>query len=212
MRAEALAGRTLGEIAEALAVSLDGPAVRTKGRAGQLIERALGAAAGSAAVPDFPHLGVELKTVPVDADGAPRESTFVCAIAMAEADAADWDRSTVRAKLAHVLFVPIEAGGALVMRRIGPPRFFRPTMAQEAILRADFEELVGMIGAGGADGVTAHRGTWLQVRPKAADGRVRTWAPDGEGGWMETGPRGFYLRRTFVAEILGIRVRSQAAR
>ncbi len=46
-------------------------------------------------------------------------------------------------------------------------------------------------------------GRWLQVRPKAADGSVRTLAPAGEdGALVETGPRGFYLRRRFVAAVL----------
>lgn len=202
MRAEALAGRALREIADALAVPLDGPSVRTKGLAGQLIERALGAHAGSAARPDFPHLGVELKTVPVDRDGKPRESTFVCAIPMAEADMASWERSTVRAKLDHVLFIPIAFNGAIGERRVGRPRFFRPTMAQESVFRGDFEDLIGMIGAGGAEQLTAHSGRWLQVRPKAADSAARTFAPDGDGALVQTGPRGFYFRRRFVAAIL----------
>jgi DNA mismatch repair protein MutH len=203
VRAEALAGRTLGEIARALDVSLDGPSTRTKGRVGELLERALGATAGAGAAPDFPHLGVELKTVPVDEAGAPRESTFVCSIRLVDADHARWESSAARAKLAHVLFVPVIAAGVeLAARRIGRPRFFRPTAAQEAVLRADFEDLVGAIGAGGADELSAHRGRWLQVRPKAANGSVRTLAPGEDGALVETGPRGFYLRRHFVAAVL----------
>jgi len=205
VRAEALAGRTVGEIARALGVTIDGEPLRNKGRVGELIERALGASAGSAATPDFPHLGVELKTVPVDERGAPRESTFVCSIRLDEADRASWERSAAQSKLAHVLFVPVEAavGTALGERRVGRARFFRPTAAQEAVLRADFEDLVGRIGAGGADALTAREGRWLQVRPKAADGSVRTLAPAGDDGLLvETGPRGFYLRRRFVAAIL----------
>lgn len=203
VRVAALAGRSLGEIAAALDVSLAGTAVRTKGRVGQLLERALGASAGSAALPDFPHLGVELKTVPVDAAGAPRESTFVCTIDLATADRTSWEESLARRKLAHVLFVPVfvehpEVGA----RRVGRGCFFRPTAAQEAVLRADFDDAMGAIGAGGADDLTAHHGRWLQVRPKAANGAVRTFAPDDDGALVETGPRGFYLRRKFVAAVL----------
>ena len=96
IRAEALDGHTLGEIAAALDFSLAGSAVRTKGPAGELVERALGASAGSAAAPDFPSLGVELKTIPIDAAGRPRETTFVCAFGLDEADAATWETSIVR--------------------------------------------------------------------------------------------------------------------
>jgi len=209
LRVEALAGRTLGEIAAALGFhGLDGAAVRTKGRAGELVERALGATVGAGAAPDFPHLGIELKTIPVDGRGAPRESTFVCAIDLRAADRAEWATSRARRKLAHVLFVPLEGepAEARAAWRVGAARFWRPTAAQEEVLRADFDELMGLIGAGGVERLTAHAGRWLQVRPKAATSRSRTEVPDfdldGDGAYVAVLPRGFYLRARFTGALL----------
>ncbi|HEX5658624.1 MAG TPA: MutH/Sau3AI family endonuclease, partial [Polyangiales bacterium] len=89
-RVRALEGRSIAE----LGTEAEGaPMVRRKGIAGQVLERALGADAGSRAVPDFVELGVELKTIPIGANGLPRESTFVCSFAVAEADSADWATS-----------------------------------------------------------------------------------------------------------------------
>ena len=51
---------------------------RDKGWVGMLLEYWLGADAGSKAEQDFAHLGVELKTIPVDESGVPLETTFVC--------------------------------------------------------------------------------------------------------------------------------------
>lgn len=171
---------------------------------GDLLEKALGAEAGSAAVPDFPNLGIELKTIPVSAAGVPRESTFVCTISLADAERARWETSVARAKTAHVLFVPVIGDGkrASHERLIGVPLFWRPTGEQEAILRADFEDAMGVIGSGGIEAITARAGRWLQVRPKAATGSVRTisFGPDGE--WIATVPRGFYLRAAFTGAIL----------
>ena len=83
-----------------------------KGKVGEQIERALGASGGSTATWDFPELRVELKTIPLDASrGAPRESTFVCAVSLADADRAEWATSWVRAKLSRVLWVPVEVHG-----------------------------------------------------------------------------------------------------
>ena len=42
-----------------------------------LLETALGATAGSKAEQDFSHLGIELKTLPINAEGFPLETTFV---------------------------------------------------------------------------------------------------------------------------------------
>jgi DNA mismatch repair protein MutH len=208
-RVSALRGRSLAEIACALdgdarASRIAGAGVRTKGKAGELVERALGATGGSAKVHDFVELGVELKTVPVDLRGRPRESTYVCTLPMDDADRVEWETSWVRAKLARVLWVPLvgEDDASQADRRIGEALLWSPTAEQEAILRADFEEALGAIALGHVEALTARAGRWLQVRPKARDGAARTtaWGPDGEA--IATVPRGFYLRAVFTGGIL----------
>lgn len=77
-----------------------------------------------------------------------------------------------------------------------------PSEEQEGILKGDFDEILGRIGAVGIEGLSARVGRWLQLRPKAAHGRVRTRAPGGDGGLVETVPRGFYLRARFTGAIL----------
>jgi DNA mismatch repair protein MutH len=201
-RAGALAGRTLNELAEQHALAFAGRAgARTKGKTGELVERILGAEGGSAAVHDFPALGVELKTIPVDAALRPRESTYVCTLQLAEADRAEWETSWVRAKLAHVLWVPIvvEAGEEA---RIAEPRFWIPTAGQLAVLAGDFEEIMGAIAIGGIERLTARTGRWLQARPKGASGRDRTWSVGAEESWVQAVPRGFYLRTSFTGPLL----------
>ncbi len=203
-RARWLAGRTIAELALALGVRPPQAGVHGKGKIGDLIERALGAAAGSAPLPDFAHLGIELKTIPVDLHGIPRESTFVCTISLADAERAEWETSVARAKLQHVLFVPVVGGVGLSSgeRKIGSPLFWRPTREQESVLRADFDEAMGLVGAGGIEALTARTGRWLQVRPKARTGRVRTICFGPEGEWIATVPRGFYLRASFTRALL----------
>jgi DNA mismatch repair protein MutH len=203
-RAAWLAGRTIGELACALGALVPPAGRRGKGKMGTLVERALGAEAGSASVPDFPRLGIELKTIPVDGSGAPRESTFVCSIALAGAERADWTTSATRAKLGHVLFVPIVVrdDDAVERRAIGTPILWRPTPSQEAVLRDDFETAMGVIAVGGIEGLNAKSGRFLQVRPKAATGRVRTFSFGPEGECIATVPRGFYLRASFTRALL----------
>ena len=73
---------------------------------------------------------------------------------------------------------------------------------QERVLRGDFEEIMGAIGAGRIEELTARIGRYLQVRPKAAHGRVRTVSFGPEGEWIATVPRGFYLRARFTSALL----------
>lgn len=203
-RAEALEGRTLGELAAVLGVGVEGSGASTKGTAGELVERALGAAGGSAAAHDFPRLGVELKTIPVDPSGRPRESTFVCTLPLSGADRATWAGSWVRRKLECVLWIPIVTPPRtpLAGRTLGHPVLWRPTARQEAVLAADFDEIVGLVGAGRVEALDARVGRWLQARPKAAHGRVRTVAFGPEEERITALPRGFYLRARLTGAIL----------
>lgn len=200
MRAQALAGVGVLDLIESAQSGLDmEPSVRRKGKLGQLVERALGALGGSAQAPDFPELGVELKTIPLDAHGRPRESTFVSSFSLADAETASWETSGVYQKLRHVLFVPVLTD--LVEPRFGAPLFFRPTAAQDAIMRADFDDIIGLVAIGRVEDLSARLGRWLQARPKAAHSRMRTKAY-GSDGPLHALPRGFYLRARVTAAIL----------
>lgn len=194
-RARSLEGRAVSELASAR-----GPNVHTKGKVGEAMERALGAT-GVGAMLDFPELGVELKTIPVDLDDKPRESTFVCAIQLADADREEWEGSWVRRKLSRVLWLPI-VHDEHDSRRVGRARLWSPTEEQACILHADFDEILGAIAIGGIEGVTAHMGRWLQLRPKAADSRARAMALGPDEALIATVPRGFYLRARFTGAIL----------
>lgn len=212
-RARAIGGRTIAEVASELSVHVPASQQRAKGFVGTLVERALGAPGGSRPRPDFEQLGIELKTLPVDRAGHPRESTFVCSIDLARIEQVEWERSRVRAKLARVLFVPVEAERTIALgdRRIGAAVLWSPDGAEERALREDWEELAGLIGTGRVEDVTAHLGRVLQVRPKAAHSRVRRRAPAGEEAWVATVPRGFYLRATFTTRLLARALGAQAA-
>ena len=199
-RARSLAGLSVDELADRVGFSVDGAAVRPKGKVGELLERALGATGGSAAELDFPQLGVELKSVPVGEDGRPLESTFVCAFGLMDAERASFETSWLRRKLSRVLFVPVkESEGA---RRIREPVLWSPTEEQERALKDDFDEIVGRIAIGDIEGLSAHVGKYMQLRPKAASGSVRTSAPGRDGELVSTVPRGFYLRARFVGALL----------
>jgi len=186
-------------------------AARAKGLPGRLLELSLGADAGNRPAPDFSALGVELKTIPLDGRGRPRESTFVSSIAFTEVEHLDWVRSRAYAKLSCVLWVPVEAGPRIPLhaRRIGWAQPWSPTPAQEVQLRRDWEDLVQLIACGQLAHITAHLGKHLQIRPKAAHGLTRTTVTDEYGAPQRTLPLGFYLRPAFTGRLLADLRRSQ---
>ncbi len=203
-RAHGLAGLRLGELAERLARPVPQDLRRAKGFVGGLVEKALGASAGSRAQPDFPELAIELKTLPVDRRGASLESTFVCTIPIAEIGDVEWEDSRVRRKLLRVLWIPVEGERSIAVaeRRIGQPLLWNLGAEDEAALRQDWEELAGLIGGGHVESLTGHLGRSLQIRPKAADSRARRLGFDAEGLPFAALPRGFYLRASFTRALL----------
>lgn len=203
-RAATLAGLRLAELAARFDVPVPLDLRRAKGFVGSLVERALGASAGSRALPDFPELGIELKTLPVDRTGAPVESTFVCTIPLTEIGQVEWADSRVRRKLATVLWMPVEGERAIPVgeRRIGQALLYRLTVEDEAVLRNDWEELAGVIGRGHVEALTGHLGRFLQIRPKAAHSRARRVGFDADGAPFAALPKGFYLRSSFTRALL----------
>lgn len=203
-RAQAIAGLSLKELADQVQIELPLNARKEKGWTGQLLELSLGATAGSKPVQDFPNLGVELKSLPIDRTGRPLESTYVCMTQLLHAHGETWQQSSVRNKLSQVLWVPVlaERSIPIVQRIIGHALLWSPDEEEEATLRQDWEELMEAVAFGRVDEITARHGQALQLRPKAANSKVRTQAYDRNGQLIETLPRGFYLRRSFTQALL----------
>lgn len=200
-RLSSLAGRTLGEIARAHDLEAPADLRRSKGWVGTLLERALGATGASRAEPDFPGLGIELKTIPVDERGRPLESCFVASLDLSAVDLR-WETSSVRKKLARVAWVAVQGSPriALADRRCGAALFWSPSPSEEAALRDDWLDIVELVQQG--ERVTARTGKALQLRPKGRDARDLRWSLDEEGRQARTAPRAFYLRRTFTETLL----------
>lgn len=203
-RAEALAGQTLGALATQADLQIPADLKRDKGWVGMLLELYLGASAGSKPQQDFPDLGVELKTIPIDARGRPLETTFVCVAPLTGNSGVTWESSHVRHKLSRVLWIPVEGDREipLALRRIGTPLLWSPSAEEEEQLRRDWEELMDLIVLGRVESITARHGEVLQLRPKAANSRALTEAVGEHGQPIMTLPRGFYLKKTFTGPLL----------
>ncbi|MCC3703762.1 DNA mismatch repair endonuclease MutH [Rouxiella badensis] len=203
-RAESLAGYTLGELAERANLAIPPDLKREKGWVGMLLEVYLGASAGSKPEQDFPEIGIELKTIPIDAMGKPLETTFVCVAPLTGNSGVTWESSHVRHKLARVLWIPVEGERQipLSVRRIGSPLLWSPSDEEDEQLRQDWEELMDLIVLGKVESITARHGEVLQLRPKAANNKARTEAIGEKGQPIMTLPRGFYLKKSFTRQLL----------
>lgn len=203
-RARAIAGLTFGELADELHIPVPPDLKRDKGWVGMLLETALGATAGSKAEQDFAHLGVELKTLPINEQGFPLETTFVSLAPLVQNSGVQWETSHVRHKLSCVLWIPIEGSRHIPLRErhIGAPILWQPSEEQDRQLKQDWEELMEYITLGRLDQISARIGEVMQLRPKGANSKAITKGIGKNGKVVETLPLGFYLRKEFTAGIL----------
>ncbi|HII3760775.1 DNA mismatch repair endonuclease MutH [Pasteurella multocida] len=203
-RAQAIAGLRFAELAQSLHMPVPPDLKRDKGWVGMLIETALGATAGSKAEQDFAHLGIELKTLPINAQGMPLETTFVSLAPLTQNVGVSWENSHVRHKLSKVLWILVEGERHIPLseRRVGQPILWQPSAQQELRLKRDWEELMEYISLGKLEQINATLGEVLQLRPKGANSKALTRGIGKHGEMIDTLPLGFYLRKTFTAEIL----------
>jgi len=202
--AQALAGMTLGEISSDYGISIPDNLTRNKGWVGLLLEHVLGASAGSRPEPDFPDLGIELKSLPISSQGKPLETTFVSVAPLTGLVGVTWETSYVRKKLTKVLWVPVlsDKNIPLKERIVGTPFIWSPSKSEEHLLAMDWQELTDMIVLGDVENIQGKHGQVLQMRPKAANSKAKTSAFDKSGKPFMTLPRGFYLKIPFTQMLL----------
>ena len=184
-QAQRLAGYSLGELAVMAGLTIPNDLKRDKGWIGVA-------------------LGVELKTIPIDSQGRPLETTFVCVAPLTGNSGVTWETSHVRHKLKRVLWVPVEGDRQIPLaeRRVGAPLLWSPNEEEERQLSQDWEELMDMIVLGQVERITARHGEVLQLRPKAANSKALTEAVGAQGEPILTLPRGFYLKKNFTGALL----------
>lgn len=177
---------------------------KEKGWIGLLLEHQLGASAGSRPEPDFPHLGIELKSLPIDRYGKPLETTFVCVAPLIGLTGVNWKNCHLRNKLARVLWVPVvsEREIPIAERIVGTPFLWSPDIKEEKLMADDWQELTDMIVLGEVEKINGKIGQVLQLRPKAANSKAKTKAFDRNGQPFMTLPRGFYLKTSFTHQLL----------
>ena len=200
-----ISGMTIAELASLLKITCPKSLNHNKGWIGQLLEQYLGATGYNLPITDFPKLGIELKTIPINPKTlSPLESTFVCTAPL-NAPSTTWEQSIVKLKLSKVLWVPIESLPNLSLgnRRIGKSFLWQPSQQQAIILQNDWQELTEMLQLGNIQLLSAKYGRYLQIRPKAANCKtnlVNYLTIDGDT--IQTVNRGFYLRSSFTKKIL----------
>ncbi|AGH82183.1 DNA mismatch repair protein [Psychromonas sp. CNPT3] len=201
---ENISGYSLSELAQLANIPIPADLRHNKGWVGQLIEWHLGATAGSKPEQDFKHLGIELKTIPIDSQGKVLETTFVCSAPIINITGLTWEQSNIYHKLKCVLWLPVQGERQIPLkdRIVGNAFLWVASEPQNNALKNDWNELMDKVALGEIETISARDGQILQLRPKAANGRCLTDAYGKEGQLIKVRPRGFYLKKAFTQAII----------
>lgn len=189
-RANNIAGMTVKELAQELHIPVPSTLKYAKGFIGELVEIALGATAGSKPMQDFPHLNIELKTIPINYDAIPVETTHVCILHEDKLCGLDFYKSNFYNKIKRVLWVPVEGEKSIPLpeRRIGQAFLWELDKDNELLLKNDFEEILEHIALYSLQNTKANIGTYMQVRPSGIINGKKIY--------------GYYLKRNFTTQIM----------
>jgi len=199
-KAKQLHGMTLAELARKLNQILPQTLLQAKGWPGQLVELYLGAQ-GIGAEVDFPAAQLELKTLPVSAKLIPSESTYICTLDSNLATDS-FETSWLAKKMQRILWVPITNQKSLRDREFLQPFISNLVDNEYMVIKKDFEEIMEAVCLGHESSLNASYGTYLHLRPKAANNKITKKIINFDGFLTNTGKKGFYLRTNYTKQLL----------
>ncbi len=203
-RAYNIAGKKVKEVASVYNLKIPSDNVHAKGWLGIFFEAVLGANAGNTPTQDFSELKIELKSIPIAENITPSESTYVCIVPLLGSGTKTFFESNFYNKMSKVLWIPFDGRKNIPISEkiIFTPFLWSPAGDELSVLKQDWEEHMEKISTGYIEDITARDGIALQIRPKAANGKILTDAIGKNGQLIKTRPRGFYLRSSFTKKIL----------
>lgn len=203
-RLDLIVGRSIGQLATLAQVPIPNSNISGKGFCGQIIELFLGANAHNLSEPDFIDLQIELKTIPVNTDLKPQETTFICSADINPTRYIPFENSPLYHKIKHILFVLLLApkGMDLKERRILGYFFYQPPQAELEKIATDYNEFCELIFSSQARNINGSLGNIIQMRPKAANSNTFTKIRDGQGNTTYASPKGYYFRSSYTTKLI----------
>lgn len=207
-RLDEVVGVPFSELRDFYSKKWQGRPSSNKGFGGNLVDAILGADAGNEPAPDVSSLGIEIKTIPIEAGPSVQWPTKVTAMNYADVATTQWAESTVFHKLRTVLFVPIvkydtSSPDHWYIRR---PFLWLPSQEILKQLEHDYNSVRKLVLDHHFDDIHSGRppngqGKYLMVKPAAAKGSSRRqYVVDGQSYSLQ--PKAWMLRESFTEPIL----------
>lgn len=204
LQAQLLSGRCLGELAVKAGMDIPCNLKYEKGWIGKLIEFWLGGACSSMSGPDFPNLGIELKTIPIK-NGNSSEPTFICNESLVKGLDMTWKNSYIYNKIRRILWMPIlynRKNILLSKLTVGNYLLWSPNKEENHLLKSDWEELMDLVFLQNTTHSIPYYGEILQLIPnKSGTKKLLTSASRNYSNPSFNISKRFYFRKRFTSKI-----------
>ncbi|WMY97698.1 MAG: MutH/Sau3AI family endonuclease [Arsenophonus sp.] len=197
-------GLSLGDLAKRLKIPIPYNLKKKKGWIGQLFDNFFGVNLIHQSNIDFPHLGIELKTIPINRYGKPSQNTFVCSLSYINSNNFNWFQSYIRYKLSHVLWILIEEDKKIPLkeRKIINSFLWKPSKKEENCIQKDWEILMDIIVFGRLEQLNSYYSKILEIKVKSFYKKNQTMSINQNGFIFKNSPIAFYLKKDFTKTII----------
>lgn len=205
MYAQGLNGYSVEEVSIALSESVPKKLTKNKGFIGSLLEKVLGSQAiNNKSCVDFPFLGIELKSIPINKLNYPVESTFICNVPLTRNTGLSWKSSYFYQKIKKILWVSVQGDKKILLKN----RLFKksfiwvPSTYEIGILKSDWEVLIDKIILGKIKEINSSDSSIIQIKNKYSKKSNVITFTNNYGHLTSIRPKAFYFKKSFTAYLL----------
>lgn len=179
-----------------------------KGASGLIVENLLGIKNNNIDDADIPEIGCEIKVLPLQKNRngiiKPKEPTAIQLINYCEVSGEHWETAKIRRKITLTLWIAYLAKENGLSKsqedyRIIDYYLERPSEADQAVFKQDWEFIQNYINLGKADKLSCSMGTYIEPKTKGANSDDKRDAPDGKGGLPRARRRAFYYKKNYTS-------------
>lgn len=177
---------------------------KDKGWIGKFLEKFLGSTSNNKREKDFPTIGIELKTVPINRQGKTLQDSFICMVHPIKGNNVTWEKSYIKYKLQKILWIPVQSDNniPIMKRKICCPFLWSPNILENKILKNDWEEIMEKIFLGKIKNITLQKTMILKILSKGVNKISKTCAINEYGKKIKITPLAFYFKKKFTTELI----------
>ncbi|QJC37502.1 hypothetical protein GJU02_02060 [Enterobacteriaceae endosymbiont of Donacia thalassina] len=205
LRAKLITGYYIIDIIRWLNYKISDNFKKDKGIIGKLIEFYLiGKKNNNFLNQDIPYLGIEIKTITINIKNKIINDIFICSFPLVNKNVVLFYKSNLYNKLSKILWIPIiikNINTPILMRKIGKPFFWTPSIDEKIKLNYDWNNLMKLLILGEITNINSYNGFILLVKNKGIK-RQLTKTINSMGEIISIIPKSFYLKKKFLNSLI----------